>query len=185
MPARRASRFPCRRSEASMTREDPKSDLVDLVHHEHDHLRRLFEDVADSFSKLAGGTLDEPVRSEMLESTSDDLELALDEMLHHFNQEEEVFFVEIERRFPDLADDIAALAEAHELMCERTRWLHRQLHQSDEHIAEHLDDILEVVRQMGDILSEHTKQEDRLFGTALSQMSADERDDLLAEMRRI
>ncbi|WP_168210289.1 hemerythrin domain-containing protein [Persicimonas caeni] len=165
--------------------ESNSSDLIEVVHHEHDHLLKLFEDIGDTFEKISSGELDKARREEVLETASDDLKLALEEMLHHFNQEEEVFFVEIEKRRPDLADDIASLASAHELMCDRTRWLHRQLNQSRDTIADRSDEIQKVVKQMRNLLGQHTTNENRLFDSVLENMPPEERELLLAEMRRI
>lgn len=168
-----------------MAESKSSSDLIEVVHHEHDHLLKLFEDIGDTFEKISRGELDGPRRDEVLETASDDLQMALEEMLHHFNQEEEVFFVEIEKRFPELADDIAGLASAHEVMCDRTRWLHRQLNMPRDTIAERADEIMKVVRKMRDILGQHTANENRLFDNVLESMPAEERESLLADMRRI
>lgn len=168
-----------------MAQRAPTSDLIDLVHHEHDHLCKLFEDIGQTFEKIAHGELDEPRQTEVLETASDDLEMALEEMLHHFNQEEEVFFVAIKNRFPELSDDIEELADTHELMCERTRWLHRQLSKPQEAISGKVDEVMTVVKQMRQLLSEHTANENRLFDAALQRMPAEERDSLLQEMRRL
>ncbi|MFW6053836.1 MAG: hemerythrin domain-containing protein [Persicimonas sp.] len=168
-----------------MAENSPTSDLIDLVHHEHDHLNKLFEDLSGTFEKIARGELDEPRRDEVLDTAADDLQLALDEMLHHFNQEEEVFFVAIEQRFPQLSDDITKLANAHELMCDRTRWLHRQLGKSRTTFGERIDEIMKVVKQMHQLVKQHTTNENRLFGEALQKMPAEERESLLEDMRRI
>jgi methyl-accepting chemotaxis protein len=168
-----------------MSESKASSDLIEIVHSEHDHLLKLFEDIGQTFEKVAAGELDDVRREEVLETASDDLQLALEEMLHHFNQEEEVFFVEIEERFPDKADDIARLAEAHELMCDRTRWLHRQLNQSRDTIAERSDEIMKVVKQMRQLLGQHTTNETRLFDAVLKSMPPEERESLLEDMRRI
>lgn len=168
-----------------MAESDQASDLIEVFHHEHDHLRKLFEDIGHTFEKLAGGELEEPRRTEVAETAADDLALALEEMLHHFNQEEEVFFVEIERQYPETADAIAELASAHELMGEKTRWLHRQLSRSPDAIADNVDEIRNVVKQMRELLVEHTENERRLFDSVLENMDAEDRDSLLQEMRRI
>lgn len=168
-----------------MTSQQQKSDLIDTVHHEHDHLGKLFDDIEDTFDTLASGEMDDSQYVEVVESASSDLEVALDEMLHHFNQEEEVFFVEIEKRFPETEELVAKLTEAHETMCERTRWLHRQINQPPETISDNADEIREVIHQMRVTLSEHTQQETELFDSVLQKMSAAEREKLLDEMRRI
>jgi hypothetical protein len=167
------------------SQEQKKSDLIDTVHHEHDHLVKLFDDLEDTFDALADHEMDEARYTEVVESASGDLEVALDEMLHHFNQEEEIFFVEIEERFPEVAAAIEKLTDAHEMMCERTRWLHRQINQPPAKIRENADEIYEVIHQMRVTLAEHTQNETELFDTVLRRMSADERETLLDEMRKI
>ena len=168
-----------------MTAQDQKSDLIDTVHHEHHHLVKLFDDIEDTFDALAAGDMDKSQHMNVVESASGDLKVALDEMLHHFNQEEEVFFVEIEKRFPEVADTIEELTAAHEVMCERTRWLHRQIGQPPTEIKEKADEIREVIHQMRVTLAEHTENETELFDSVLRRMSSGEREELLDEMRRL
>ncbi len=168
-----------------MVDEETRSALIDIVHHEHDHLKRLFEDIEASFEKIVSGESD--VASEMgeLEAAAEDVEVALEEMLHHFNQEEEVFFVDLEERFPELSDEIAGLVEAHESMCEKTRWLRRHLSREPDQIAADADEIYEVLGEMTELVSEHTAEENRIFGLALEKMPEQEQHELLDEMRRI
>jgi hemerythrin-like domain-containing protein len=168
-----------------MIDEDKRSALMDIVRHEHDHLKRLFEDIASSFEKIADEDASIDDREQMLASASGDLGMALEEMLHHFNQEEEVFFVDLEERFPELGDDVEQLAEAHETMCDKTRWLKRRIGADDEDIAEDLDEILDVLREMVDLLDEHTREENRIFGLALEKVPEAEQQELLDEMRKI
>lgn len=168
-----------------MVDEETRSALIDIVHHEHDHLKRLFEDIEESFEEIVAGETD--VASEMgaLEAAADNLAVALEEMLHHFNQEEEVFFVDLEERFPELSDDIAGLVESHETMCDKTRWLRQHLEGTAEDIAADADEIHDVLGDMNDLLSEHTEEENRLFGRALEKMPEEEQHELLDEMRKI
>ncbi|MFU8806388.1 MAG: hemerythrin domain-containing protein, partial [Bradymonadaceae bacterium] len=168
-----------------MTENTTKSDLIDKVHHEHQHLCRLFEDLQSSFEKINSGELDGESRAETLESASEDLAVALDEMLHHFDQEEEVFFVDIEERFPDLREEIVALVAAHELMGERTRWLQAQLKKPVDVISRDAGQILDVIRGMTELVIKHTEDEQRLFDVVLQKIPADERVSLLKEMQSI
>lgn len=161
------------------------SDLIDVVHHEHSHLCRLFDDIAATFEKIVRGELAEARRHELLASAQEDLEMVLEEMLHHFNQEEEVFFVEIERQFPEYADEIARLVDAHELICERTRWLSRRLKTPRSALGEHADEILEVLLQMSELVRDHALNENQLFDNALQRMPATQRDQLRDEIRRV
>ncbi|MFB6262420.1 MAG: hemerythrin domain-containing protein [Bradymonadaceae bacterium] len=168
-----------------MVDEELRSDLIDIVHHEHDHLKRLFDDIADSFEQLADDRSELESDSELLASAADELEVALDEMLHHFSQEEEVFFVDLKERFPELADDIDGLADAHETMCEKTRWLKSEMGASPAEVVADLDEILDVLREMAELLTQHTREENRVFGRALEKMPREEQRALLEEMRKL
>lgn len=168
-----------------MDDSEAQSALIDIVHHEHAHLQRLFSDIASSFEKIVAGETDVEAESEMLESAADELGVALEEMLHHFNQEEEVLFVELEERFPELDDDVRGLVESHETMCEKTRSLKRRIGGPLDEIADEARDILEVLREMNDLLQQHTEEENRIFGLALEKMPEDDQQEMLDEMRRI
>ncbi len=168
-----------------MIDEETRSALIDIVHHEHDHLKKLFEDIEASFEKIVAGESDVESEMEELEAAAEDLDVALEEMLHHFTQEEEVFFVDLEERFPELSDDIADLVEAHETMCEKTRWLRKHLSDEPGEIADKAERIHEVLGEMSDRLTQHTEEENRIFGLALEKMPEQEQDELLDEMRRI
>lgn len=168
-----------------MAQKQESSELIDVVHHEHDHLCRLFDDIGDTFDKIANGELDEPRRSEVLETAQEDLQMALEEMLHHFNQEEEVFFVEIEEEFPEYSKEISRLVDGHELICDRTRWLNRQLKLPDVAKGENAEEILKVVKQMCKLVHNHAVNENRLFENALKRMPAAQRDRLREEIRKL
>ncbi|TDP76614.1 hemerythrin domain-containing protein [Bradymonas sediminis] len=161
------------------------SELLDVVHHEHDHLCRLFDDIGETFEKITSGELEEPRRGEALETAQEDLQMALEEMLHHFNQEEEVFFVEIEAQFPEYAKDIARLVDGHELICDRTRWLNRQLKLPDVAQGERPEEILKVIKQMCKLVHNHAVNENRLFDNALARMPADQRERMREEISKL
>lgn len=165
--------------------ELPKSDLIDLVHHEHHHLTRLFGSLQNTFAVLASGELGEQERSEVVETAADDLQTAFDDMLHHFSQEEEVFFVEMERRFPELTDEIARLVETHEFVYERTRWLQNLLRQDARVIADQAERIFDTLKTLDQTLVAHTADENRIFDNALRRMSPHEREQLLRRMREV
>ena len=161
------------------------SDLIDKVHHEHAHLRRLFDDLASSFAKIAAGETGEATQREVVAAASEDLEVALDDMLEHFNQEEEIFFVEMENRFPELKPRIEKLVDAHEEMSQRTRWLQEQLAKSPEDLARDLEVVVDVLRSMAQLVDDHTQEETALFDDALEDIPVDERRVLLEKMRQI
>ncbi len=165
--------------------EEQTSDLIDQVHHEHEHLRRLFDDLATRFADIAAGKTGADSQDDLVATASEDLEVALEDMLHHFNQEEEVFFVDMERRFPELQSDIEALVQAHEEMTQRTRWLHKQLSKEPEELTRELEVIVDVLRSLSELVDEHTKNETELFDTVLNKIPADERRELLETMRQI
>jgi uncharacterized protein YydD (DUF2326 family) len=168
-----------------MSNHQSKTDLIDKVHHEHQHLCRLFEDLEASFNKIAAGEVDEESRTEILECASEDLAVALDEMLHHFDQEEAVFFVDIEERFPEFAEEVGKLVAAHEAMAERTKWLQAQLKKPSEVIARDIEGILDVVKLMTHLVVKHTVDEQRLFDMVLDKIPAEDRITLLRDMQSI
>lgn len=165
--------------------DEQTSDLIDQVHHEHAHLRRLFDDLAASFAEIAAGEVGEKNQREVVSAASEELEVALDDMLEHFDQEEEVFFIEIEKRFPELKPRIEALVEAHEEMTQRTRWLHKQLGKSPEELARDLEVVVDVLRSMAQLVDDHTQEETALFDDVLKKIPAGERRGLLEKMRQI
>lgn len=162
-----------------------QSDLIDLVHHEHDHMGKLFADLRETFQSLAGDQVADDVKLELVETASEDLRVAFDDLLHHFSQEEEVFFVHMEKRFPDLSEEIADLVKTHEFVCERTRWLQRVLTQDVAAVTSNLARIGETLTTLQQTLLDHTNTENEIFGAALRKMSAREREELLREMREI
>ena len=165
--------------------ELPKSDLIDLVHHEHDHMTKLFGDLRATFEQLGQATGPESEKREMVETAQEDLRAAFDELLHHFDQEEEVFFVRMETRFPELGPQIATLVETHEFVCERTRWLQRVLQQGVDAITVNLDGVRDTLSTLQTTLFEHTNTENEIFGAALRRMTPQERESLLREMREL
>ena len=167
------------------TGDEQTSDLIDQVHHEHVHLRRLFDDLAANFARIAAGEVGEKSQRDVVSAASEDLEVALDDMLEHFDQEEEVFFVEIERRFPELKPRIEILVEAHEEMTQRTRWLHEQLGKSPESLARNLEVVVDVLQSMAQLVEKHTEEETALFDDVLDEIPESERRGLLEKMRQI
>lgn len=172
-----------------MTSEKPlseqTSDLIDKVHHEHAHLRRLFDDLASSFADIAAEKSGASDETEVVEAASEELEVALEDMLHHFDQEEEIFFVEIEERFPEMKPRIEELVEAHELMTQRTRWLHEQLGRGPDDVARDLEVVVDVLRSLAEMVERHTERETELFDEVLNKIPEDERRGLLEKMRQI
>ncbi len=145
----------------------------------------MFEDIRSTFEQISTGQLEGARRHELLESAAEDLEVGLDEMLHHFDQEEEVFFVEIEKKFPELADDIQALVNAHEFLCARTKQLKSLVSRDADTMERHADEAFGMIQELQATLVEHTHDENRIFATALKKMDPNERRELLAEMQKI
>ncbi len=165
--------------------DEQRADLIDKVHHEHAHLRRLFDDLASSFRDIAAGEIGDGSQREVVSAAAEDLEVALEDMLHHFNQEEEVFFVELEERFPELESRIQKLVDAHELMAQRTRWLYEQLDRDAEELSRDLEVVVDVLDSMADLVETHTEQETELFDDVLQQVPAEERRELLEKMQQV
>ncbi len=161
------------------------SELIDKVHHEHAHMRRLFDDLASSFEAIAAGEYGESEQKRVVEAAAEDLEVALEEMLHHFDQEEEIFFVDIEERFPHLKSKVNGLVEAHEEMSQRTRWLQEQLSQESVKMVRNLEVIVDVLGSMAQLVDRHTQEETQLFQEVLDEMPQDEQQALLNRMQQI
>lgn len=170
---------------SEQTIQEQTSDLIDQVHHEHAHLRRLFDDLASSFADIAADKTGGSEEPEVVEAASEELEVALEDMLHHFDQEEEIFFVEIEDRFPDLKPRIEELVEGHEMMTQRTRWLHEQLERDPGDVARDLEVVVDVLRSLAEMVERHTQKETELFDEVLHKIPEDERRGLLEKMREI
>lgn len=168
-----------------MEEKQIRSDLIDLVHHEHAHICRLFTDLYERFEKIASGELVEESRDELVEAAAEELTIALEEMLHHFNQEEEVFFVDFEQRFPELAPDVVSMVAAHESMCDRTRWLQQQFKKDAATVSENIDEVLEVLKSMNDLVLKHTLEEQEFFSTVLTKIPAEERRSLLEAVQKL
>lgn len=162
-----------------------QSDLIDIVHHEHDHLGRLLEDISGTFERIASGESEVADEADVLETAADDLEVTLDEMLHHFSQEEEVLFVKLEQRFPELEEEIQELVEAHETMCDKTRWLMGKVDGPAEQIAAEAETILEVLEEMEQWHHDHTEKENAVFAYALERIPEQDQQAFLEEMQRL
>jgi hemerythrin-like domain-containing protein len=160
-------------------------DLVSMMHHEHEHLSRLFDDIQQTFSKIAVEGVEPGDGQEVTESATADLETALDEMLHHFSQEEEVLFVAIERRFPALSDDIAHLIDTHARACDYTRELQRLMAGAPRDLVGRAPEVLKIIQAIHETLEQHSSDEHALFDTVLEQLDVNEHAALLAEMRQL
>ena len=162
-----------------------ESDLIEIVQHEHDHMIKLFDDLRGTFERLVSGAVPAQERVELVETTREDLRGAFEELLHHFSQEEEIFFIEMERRFPELAAPIAELVATHEFVCDRTRWIQTVLHAGVDSISENLEPLGETISLLQTTLKAHTDRENEIFVRGLQRMTPDERGDLLRRMREL
>jgi hypothetical protein len=162
------------------------SDLIDWAHHEHAHLSRLFEDLQQTFARIGAGEVEEDSVAEVLEVALEDLAGALEDMLEHFGEEEEVYFVEIEQRFPQFAARIELLVQVHERICVQTRALDAQIRRyKAEPAAQSLAALGDGVRALAAEVQAHNTQEQAVFADALRQMSEMERQQLMAHKRAL
>ena len=156
-----------------------RSDLLEWAEHEHEHLDRLFQDLRATFAQLASQTMgDEKVR-DMVEQSVDDLKGALDDMLEHFNEEEEVYFLAIEQRFPELSESVARLVAAHESICRKVKRMAHQLERPLSELRAGVSGLSEQLDELVRTLEEHNDEEQTIFDAALSRMSQQERGELL------
>lgn len=158
-----------------MTDHVDRSDLIEWAHHEHAHLSKMFDDLRTTFNDMAVGALEGERREEALDQAVEDLEVALDDMLEHFNEEEEVYFLAIEQRFPEFGEAIGELVSAHERICERTRKLQRHLSARPEDLDQMSAALIALVNELALEVERHNESEQEIFQRALERLSADER----------
>ncbi len=156
-------------------------DVISHIEHEHSHLTRLFADIDRAFRQVNQDGVQ--ASEDALSTVSEDLEHAMEEMLDHFAEEEQVLFAHIEERFPEMESEIVALVQAHELICDRTRWLQQLLNADRSKLESEMAKALEIIHQLADEVAKHTEAESRVYTTALSQMSASERRELLENLQ--
>lgn len=168
-----------------MTQQIDRADLIEWAHHEHEHLSKLFEDLRSTFNRIAVGELASEQRDEALDQAVEDLEGALEDMLEHFNEEEEVYFLAIEGRFPEFGEAIAELTQTHEQICDQTRKLKRHLATRRDEIGQMSVELIALVNELAISLERHNEREQEVFTQALQQMSEDERLALLDRKRAL
>jgi hypothetical protein len=162
------------------------SDLIDWAHHEHAHLSRLFEDLQQTFARIGAGDLAEEGVAEAVALALEDLTVALEDMLEHFGEEEEFYFVEIEQRFPQFAGRLELLVQAHERICAQTRELERSLRGYRQRGGDALwGELGQRVQVLAAEVQAHNVQEQVVFEDALKQMSEVERQQLMAHKRAL
>ena len=150
-----------------------QNEVLGHIEVEHAHLSRLFEDLRQTFETVAENGV--VTNEDALVTAAEDLEDALEEMLHHFEQEEQVLFVQIRERFPDMAGDIVGLVDTHELICSHTRWLQELLGGDRARLIAQMDQALVVIRDVASQVAGHTHAETRVYGEALSKLSPKDR----------
>lgn len=178
----------CAEEREAMSSHLERSDLVEWATHEHEHLSKLFDDLRATFNRLATGELSDEAHDEALAQALDDLEGALDDMLEHFNEEEEVYFVAIRQRFPELATAVDELVTAHEQICGRTQRLQRQVATSQRGSgggAQMSAALIALVNELALEVERHNVQEQAILSQALRRLSPDERIVLMDDKRAL
>lgn len=168
----------------SQTTQVRDRDLIEHFQHEHVHLNRLLTDVAETFGHIAAGTLRDEALEDAVETALGDLEEVLEEMLHHFDHEEEVFFVFIAQRFPEYADRIATLTASHEEMYELTKTLQRQVSERRQ-LVDRAPLLRSRLQRLQALVDEHNTQEGEVFARTIETLSRDDRRRLFEELRRL
>lgn len=162
-----------------------RSDLREWAHHEHLHLSRLFDDLRVTFNRIALGELEGSEREDALDQAVEDLEVALDDMLEHFNEEEEVYFVAIEQRFPEYSEQISALKAAHEDICTKTQTLQRHLGNQRDKIETMSVALIALVNEVAVAVERHNGAEHEIFDLALARLSEDDRLELMVRKKSL
>lgn len=167
-----------------------RSDLVEWANHEHVHLSKLFDDLRQTFNEMAQGELEGDSLDEALALAFDDLEGGLEDMLEHFNEEEEVYFLAIEQRFPEYATQIDHLTQTHEVICEKIQRLQRHIREVERDLEtgerqELSARLIALVNSLAVEVERHNEQEQAVFEGALKRLSVDEQIALLDKKRAL
>ena len=168
------------------TQKIERADLVEWVNHDHEHVSMLFDDLRATFNAMAQEDLSPSALEETLAQAFEDLDVALDDMLDHFSEEEEVYFIAIERRFPEYTAAIEELVVTHESICARVRDLQRQLGPNREQSGVALSArLIAMVNSLALEVERHNAKEQAVFEGALRQMSEGEQLALMHQRRAL
>lgn len=157
-----------------------RSDLLEWASHEHDHMGKLFDDLGETFGRIARGELAGKDQEEAVELAVEDLEVALEDMLEHFNEEEEVYFFAIEQHFPEFGAQLEGLVDAHEQICTQIKGLQRSCDELRQGAPRQSWGQLNAqVQALVDALVDHNDREREVFQAALVRLSESQLQELL------
>ncbi|MEM1350061.1 MAG: hemerythrin domain-containing protein [Myxococcota bacterium] len=162
-----------------------RSDLLEWANHEHEHLDRLFKDLRATFGRIAAGEVPAAQMREVVDQAVEDLDAALGDMLEHFADEEEVYFLAIQELHPSYSTQIESLIDTHESLTRRTRGLRGKLSAGPKAIQEDAMSLIADLNGLFEELSRHNAEEQVLFDEALKQLTADERAELLTHRQSL
>lgn len=162
-----------------------KTELIDQLHHEHAHLTRIFAELSQTFRRVAAGDVHDDDCDDALATAAEDLRAALDEMLHHFSQEEEILFVEIVERFPELSGEIVRLEKNHESIAGHARSLLSLLGRGPQSFRDEYERAIQTLSLVSQEVTQHTLDEAQVYGDALKRLAPDERRAMLEQLRKI
>jgi len=165
--------------------EMDQSDLLEWANHEHEHLDRLFRDLRATFGRIATGEVEASAIDELVEQAVEDLDAALGDMLEHFADEEEVYFLAIGERYPSYAEQIDGLISTHESLTKRTRSLKGRLKGGPKVVREEAGAFITELNGLFEELAAHNAEEQALFDEALKQLTVDERAELLTHRQSL
>lgn len=162
-----------------------RSDLLEWASHEHDHVTKLFEDLARTFEGLSTGELLGQERADALDEAVEELGMALEDIMEHFTEEEEVYFVAIEQRMPQFQGDIEELVATHEGICVQIQQLEQLLVRRRGELDQLTGELDDRLRELVRAVRRHNAEEQALFDAALRQLSEHERAALLDTKRSL
>ncbi len=161
------------------------NELIDQLHHEHAHLTRLFTELSQTFRRVASSDVDDDDWDDALTTAAEDLGAALDEMLHHFSQEEEILFVEIAERFPEFSDEISRLERNHESIVGHARNLLSLLGRGPQSFRDEYERAIQILSLVSEEVTQHTLDEAKVYGDALKKLAPAERRAMLEQLKQI
>ncbi len=157
------------------------SQLVDVIKHEHEHLTRFFTDLNARFYEAEAGSID----ATFLESAREELEFGVEELLHHFDQEEAVLFAEVVTRFPVEKENVDKLTRMHEFICDQTKDLQVILENDPAEMQSKISEVHDLVSTIRGALRTHARHENAFFLRIFDDLEPTEVEWFLAELAKI
>lgn len=158
--------------------------LMHDVRLEHDHFEKMFSDLRETFRRVVMQDLSLTEQPDILETALQDLQFLVDEMLEHFEEEEELLFVTVLHQMPDQSSKVDELIMAHDDMCVKLCRIEGLVHNEAEEVERRAMRIYDLLSGLSKDVQKHATEEDQLVYTLLQRLNAGDCERLLQELRQ-